>query len=76
MPAEIPTEFHIVLSKEHAETTLCTLWAAAEITKGRQAQAILDAADALRNQIGLAGFTVTPAAPAAPTPRRKGVWRR
>jgi hypothetical protein len=75
MSGEIPTEFHIVLSKEHAEITLCTLWAAAEMTQGRRAQSILDAADALRDQIGLSGFKVTPAA-AAPTPRRKGAWRR
>lgn len=53
-------ELHIVLTKEQAETTLCTLWVAAEMTKGRQAQAILSAADALRDQIGLKDFDPSP----------------
>lgn len=69
----LPKEFHLVLTKEQAETTLCTLWAAAEMTKGRQAQAILSAADALRDQIGLAGFDVRPV---YPEPKQKRRWLR
>jgi hypothetical protein len=70
-----PKEFHLVLTKEQVETTLCTLWAAAEITKGRQAQAILSAADALRDQIGLSGFVIRPVYPET-EPKRKRRWSR
>jgi hypothetical protein len=70
-------ELHIVLTKEQAKTTLCTLWVAAEMTKGRQAQSILSAADALRDQIGLEDFDPSPSlALDAPEPRQEPKQKR
>lgn len=73
MTAQIPNEFTVTLSQKTIETTLATLYGAAEISSSSDAHRMLIAADSIRDQLRALGiiidFTITE------TNRKRG-WLR
>lgn len=70
MSADTPTEFTLTLSKDTVETVLLTLIGAAKVSTTHEAHSMLTAADEVRRQVSLSGFTFTIRSPEK-KPKRK-----